>query len=289
MALAVLDRLMPGRGGRTCRFLAGPAAAQAYVVHVGVGWAVARVGGLRGFWASLDPLLRWLMLDGYGFHEGYFHGRRFLATGAAPRFTGPSRRVFDQGLGRSLWFVCGAEPGAIRRAIGGLGRARWADLWSGVGLACGYAGGAEPGAVAELVSAAGGYRPPLAQGVAFAAKARQRAGNPAPHTEEACRLVCGLTADEAARITDLALAGAPQEQAGNHFPIPHRCATGSASARSGQARHWQSQWHTGQPNTSQGSDSRPVPQDGARPRYEVWRTRIQDHFAGVQARAAVRG
>ena len=45
-----------------------------------------------------------------------------------------------------------------------------------------------------------------------------------------------------------------EEQAGNDFSTPSGCATGSASARSSQAPHWQSQWHT-----SQGSCSRPVP------------------------------
>jgi enediyne biosynthesis protein E3 len=211
MALSLQDRLIPGRRDRLPRFLAGPGAAYSYMVHVGVGWAAARLGWGEGVWRSLDPLLRWLALDGYGFHEGYFHWRRFVAAGAAPRFAGYSRRVFDQGLGRSLWFVYGADPRAVSRAVGRLAPDRRPDLWSGIGLACAYAGGAEPDAVRELTAVATPFRPHLAQGAAFAAKARARAGNPADHTEQVCRLVCGLPADQAARLTDTALAGLPAD------------------------------------------------------------------------------
>ncbi|HEV2150298.1 MAG TPA: DUF1702 family protein, partial [Longimicrobiaceae bacterium] len=41
----------------------------------------------------------------------------------------------------------------------------------------------------------------------FAARARQRAGNPAEHTERACRALCGCSADAAAAVTDAALEG----------------------------------------------------------------------------------
>ena len=36
-------------------------------------------------------------------------------------------------------------------------------------------------------------------------RARRRAGNPAAHTELACNILCGTTAEEAARVTDDAL------------------------------------------------------------------------------------
>jgi len=47
--------------------------------------------------------------------------------------------------------------------------------------------------------------PQAAQGAAFAAKARQRAGIVVPHTEMACGVWCGMSADEAAAVTDEAL------------------------------------------------------------------------------------
>jgi hypothetical protein len=209
MGLHLLDRLLPGAGGRLSRFADGPGSDHAYMVHVGMGWAAARLGGrLGGGWDSLDPLLRWLVIDGYGFHEGYF-ARRTAPEGAPGHLMGYARRAFDQGLGRSLWFRCGTGVGAIAAVIARLDPSRHPDLWSGVGLACAYAGGSGPDAVRDLVAAAGGYHPQVAQGVAFAAKARVQAGNPAEHTEAACQLVGGLTAEQAALLTDEAREGLP--------------------------------------------------------------------------------
>ena len=74
MALTILDGLLPAGGKRLDRFVAGPAAQQTYTAHVGAGWAMARLPRvLQPRVRPRDPLLRWLTLDGYGFHEAYFH------------------------------------------------------------------------------------------------------------------------------------------------------------------------------------------------------------------------
>lgn len=145
-------------------------------------------------------------MDGFGFHEGYFHGRRFLKGGTVPPdLVGYECRVFDQGLGRSLWFICGADVDALAKVIVRFLPRRRPDLWSGVGLACAYAGGADSKAIRRIAQASGLLRAHLAQGVAFAAKVREQAGNPTEHTEQACQVICGLSAQAAARVTDDAL------------------------------------------------------------------------------------
>jgi len=53
-----------------------------------------------------------------------------------------------------------------------------------------------------LRAAAGDWAPQLAQGAAFAAKARQRAGALTPATELACAVLCGCSAAAAAAATD---------------------------------------------------------------------------------------
>ncbi len=231
MGLALLDALVPGRGRRFQAFVEGPGAAHVYMVHVGAGWALARLHRrVERSLARLDPLLGWLAVDGYGFHEGYFHWTRYVREQAHPRkLAGYALRVFDQGLGRSLWFVEGADVARIPATIAAFSLDRQSDLWSGIGLAAVYAGGVEPEAVAALLDAAGPFQPELAQGAAFAAKARQRAGNPTAHTERACRIVCGTTAEEAAALTDRAL--------------------------------------------------QDLPPDGEEPAFEIWRRRLQAHFA----------
>jgi hypothetical protein len=216
MALALLDHLMPWGSGRLTAFLRGPGRAHVYIVHVGAGWAIARLPWLRRRverpLASMDPLLRWLAIDGYGFHEGYFDWPRSVTLRQRPRhLDGYALRAFDQGLGRSLWFYAGADVPVIARTVEGFEAARRADLWSGIGLACAYAGGVDQGAVARLRSAARGYLPELAQGVAFAAKARAHAGNTVAHTKMACALLCEMSVSEAAAVTDAALLGLPAD------------------------------------------------------------------------------
>ena len=216
MGLALLDQLSPWRRGRVRAFLACAGSRHPYMIHVGVGWAIARLPWLRRNAAratrELDPLLRWLALDGYGFHEGYFHWRRYKGRpDRFARFGGYALHAFAQGLGRSLWFVEGADTTCIPSAVATLPRHLHPDIWSGVGLACAYAGGAEAREVERLRASADGFEAELAQGAAFAAKTRLRAGNLTEHTEVACRVLCGCSATSAADVTDEALAHLPAD------------------------------------------------------------------------------
>jgi hypothetical protein len=207
MGLALLDYFTPWRKNRWSSFTRHLAQRHVYMMHVGLGWALARLHRcVTPHLAQLDPLLGWLVVDGYGFHEGYFDWPRYVAQRALPtRLNGYERRVFDQGLGRSIWFVKGADVAAVTTAINAFPPARRDDLWSGAGLACAYAGGCGRTAMQSLRAAANEHLPALAQGVAFAAKTRQRAANLTRHTETVCRLICGHSAEEAAAITDAAL------------------------------------------------------------------------------------
>jgi hypothetical protein len=207
MGLALLDCLTPWRKDRWRTFTERLAEHHIYMMHVGLGWALARLRrGVTPHLARLDPLLGWLVVDGYGFHEGYFSWRRYVERREIPDgLNGYERRVFDQGLGRSIWFVKGADVAAIASAINAFPFGRRDDLWSGAGLACAYAGGCGRAAMQSLRAAAHGHLPALAQGVAFAAKTRQRAANLNSHTETTCRVMCGHSAEETAAITDAAL------------------------------------------------------------------------------------
>jgi hypothetical protein len=207
MGLALLDWVTPWRKDRWRTFTERLAAPHLYMMHVGLGWALARLRRyVTPYLARLDPLLGWLVVDGYGFHEGYFRWPRYIEQRSIPfRVDGYGRRVFDQGLGRSLWFVKGANVAAVASTINAFPSVRRNDLWSGAGLACAYAGGCGRHAMESLRAAAGKYLPALAQGVAFAAKTRQRAANLNPHTETVCHVICGHSAKEVAAMTDAAL------------------------------------------------------------------------------------
>ena len=216
MALSVLDHLAPWKKDRLSQFLAGPGSAHIYMLHVGAGWCLARLPWTRlrveKYLARMDPLLKWLALDGYGFHEGYFHWKRYFKGDSLRGKLSPyGRRVFDQGLGRALWFVGGADVDYIAETVASFAPPRHKDLWRGLGLACAYAGGVDRAVVKILAGVAKPYVPQLAQGAAFAAKARERAGNPAEWTELACEIVCGMPVSEAAAVTDAALVSIPQD------------------------------------------------------------------------------
>lgn len=213
MGLALLDWLTPWRRDRLRTFLRGAGDAHAYMLHVGIGWVWARAPlDFRRWQGRLDPLLGWLAFDGWGFHEGFFHWPKYAAGQPAPKkLSGYERRVFDQGLGRSFWFVNGGNGELIAPMISNFPASRQPDLWSGIGLAATYAGVVSETSLVGLRETAGAFQPQLAQGAAFAAKARQRAGNATDYTRLATRTLCGLSAEAAARITDTALENLPTD------------------------------------------------------------------------------
>jgi hypothetical protein len=211
MGYAMLDGLPFGGRRHIDDFVAGPGGTrQHYIILVGVGWAMARLP--RFAWPKadrFDPLLRWLVLDGYGFHQAYFKTEKYVRQQYQDQdFPWPGReyrgyalRAMDQGIGRALWFICGTDVDLVTRTIAGFDPARHGDLYAGVGLASTYACGVAEDELTELALRAGEHRGQLAQGSAFAADARVRAGLLIPETEIATRAICGLPAERAAAIT----------------------------------------------------------------------------------------
>lgn len=208
MGCVMLDALPGSRGRRLARLLDGRGSDHIYMAYVGIGWAMARLPkALRPDVAGTDPLLRWLILDGYGFHQGYFHTDRYVhqqyrdARLSWPH--GPAsyvQRAIDQGIGRALWFVGGTGVDVVAALIDKFPESRRADLYSGAGLAATYAGGADEGELRHLRQRAGAYRPQLSQGSAFAAEARLRAGLSVTHTHIATQVLCGMEPQRAAHL-----------------------------------------------------------------------------------------
>lgn len=210
MGLAAMDFALPWKQ-RLQAFVHGPGAAHIYPVYIGAGLAMARLHMRpERLLPRLDPVVGWMALDGYGFHEGFFSRRRYVEEKTIPvHLSHYARRVFDQGLGRGLWFLNGADVDRIAATVAAFQPSRQADLWSGVGLACTYAGGVERAAIETLQVAAGPYRTRLAHGATIAALGRQEGGIPATHTNLACEILCGLSSERAASIADIAKQNLP--------------------------------------------------------------------------------
>lgn len=209
MALALRDFITPWNRRRFVRFLSAGGAPHTYLMHVGAGWVAARLhrDPVR-FGRHLDPLLRWLAVDGYGFHEGYFRWRQIVDKRAknkpyAPRLRGYGGHAYHQGLGRSLWFVEGTDLQRIVARIEEFPAQYHGDLWSGLGLAAAYAGNGAEVDWQRLRVASGDHAAAVAQGVCFAAKARERAGNPSPCTATAAQAMWALSAAACAAESDV--------------------------------------------------------------------------------------
>lgn len=203
MGIAALDCIAPWKD-RLTAFIDGPAGPHIYPTYVGVGLALARLHKQpERYLSRLDPFLGWVVVDGYGFHEGFFRRRRYIDQRAVPTHLSPyARRLFDQGLGRCIWFSSGGVVDLVTSIIAPFPEDRHAEIWSGVGLACAYAGGATREEVERLLEIARPYRPLLARGAAVASQGRLKAGNMAAHTEMACQVFCGLSSRQAAQIAD---------------------------------------------------------------------------------------
>ena len=85
MGLALLDCVTPWRKDRWRTFTDRIAEPHIYMMHVGLGWALARLRrSVTPQLVQLDSLLGWLVVDGYGFHEGYFSWPRYVEQHALP-------------------------------------------------------------------------------------------------------------------------------------------------------------------------------------------------------------
>ncbi|MEV0621229.1 DUF1702 family protein [Nonomuraea sp. NPDC050404] len=208
-ASTVLDLLTLSRGRRLHELLAGPAQHHRHAAYLGAGRGYALLR-MRPVWGArrAHPLLRWLAVDGFGFQWSLSRADRMVGERTMPDLlTRAHCAVFDQGLGRLLWYHDCAAPDDVAARIGGYPAPRRADLWSGVGFAAAYTGGAEAEELWWLTehAAADGFRAYLAQGCAFAVAARLRSGELPGHVRQAVPILANADPDEAASWTDRAL------------------------------------------------------------------------------------
>jgi hypothetical protein len=215
MAFTVLDAMAGGRGHRTRDLLRGPGAPHIFLAYIGIGFAMARLP--RPLWKKVVPdlsgspyypTMSWLAVDGYGFDRAYFDTRRWVDEQKVPApyaWEGSPDyflRAVDQGIGRALWFIHGAQAADITTAVQSFASHRHPDLWSGVGLAAAFAGGSTAEGLAALRRDAAGCQAELAQGAVFAIRARSYAGLVPGHTQVAARALAGLSVEDAVALAD---------------------------------------------------------------------------------------
>ncbi|MEW2548182.1 DUF1702 family protein [Streptomyces sp. NPDC047002] len=234
MALALRDALSPVPGARLTEIFLkgpgyddGPGSRHVFMAYLGVGFAIARLP--RPLWHRAlpdarrladHPALSWLVVDGYGFHQAFFHHAKWVDSHYVPRgypwWPGDpayTQRVVDQGIGRGMWFVCGGDVERLLARIAGFDPARHSDLLCGAGLAATYAGAVDADQLEALRRGAGPYAAEIAQGAVFALRARQVAGLITDHNEIAAQIFCGMTAEESAQIAAKSVIDLPPDGA----------------------------------------------------------------------------
>lgn len=173
--------------------------AQAHTFHVdiGLGWAFAKTGIEPNHYLSSLPVMSWMVFDGMGYYFGLFKGRRTVKSGLVPEGVfGQDLCGFDQGLGRRLWYISKGEVAELFKLVQLFHPSRHADLWRGVGIACGYVGGCIRSNLEQLLVSSNECKDQLCAGVALAAISRSASNSFTDDLELACTIICGKTVKE---------------------------------------------------------------------------------------------
>lgn len=157
-------------------------------IHVGLGWALAQqqVDPIP-YLPQLNPIMRYRVLDGYGYYEGMFRRRKSIVNKQAPEFlSGTALSAYYQGLGRCMWYLTNGDVDATINMLHGMGGDHQEDLWRGFGIAVTYVGGASKSVLEDILTKAGVCKPQLLTGAAMVAISRTNAGNVVASTEAVC-------------------------------------------------------------------------------------------------------
>lgn len=197
MGLVLLDFLSPGKSTRFQSFInAHPT--HINLIHIGAGIAMQVLKkDVEQPLASFSPLHRWWAIDGFGFFAGISNWSQSLEKQTIPkRLQGYAKRAFDQGLGRSIWFIYHTDMDRIATCLNQFSPSRHADLWSGIGLASTYTGGPQKADLLRLRDLSGEYAPDVALGVAMATSAKYSEESITDHTDVACSIFCRQSATD---------------------------------------------------------------------------------------------
>jgi hypothetical protein len=170
-------------------FADGPAAAHRAQVYVGLGWAVARPAiPFAQAVQQTDARFAFRIADGCGYYDGTFRRRQTVLNKSLPAYLpAAALPMYDQGVGRSLWYSEQADVAKTLQALESFAAERRADLWRGVGIAVAYVGGYAETDLEALFGAAAEHGLQLARGAALAAKSRTTAHTMTDDTDRCSR------------------------------------------------------------------------------------------------------
>lgn len=167
-------------------------------LHVGLGWALAKENKeTSALFNSLDPFMVPRVLDGMGYYDGVFRQRATIKNlKISDKFDSSDLNHYDQGVGRSIWYLAAGNPTKCSEIINTFPSERKVDLWRGIGIASVYVGGCDDATLIELKKTAKEYSIALTVGAALAIKSRVESNSVINDTESACKLLLRSNANE---------------------------------------------------------------------------------------------
>lgn len=180
-------------------FASGAARAHTAQVYVGLGWAIAKLNlPFLETVKELDINMYFRIADGCGYYDGSFRRRRTVLSRQLPVYLpAGAMPMYDQGVGRSIWYWAKTDINKIHSLIETFAVGRQADLWRGIAIAIAYVGGCNEEDLKTLLHFAGINGHQLAYGATLAARSRIHANTMTTDTDRCSRLWFTLAAMEA--------------------------------------------------------------------------------------------
>ncbi len=204
MAIALKDLVQHEELIDWLHYVNGPAKLHQAQVYVGLGWAIAKLQLLfLPVVEKIGTAYYFRVADGCGYFDGSFRHRKTVLSRQLPAYLPEAALpMYDQGVGRSLWYSCRADMDKVKNKIEGFPAERQAALWRGMGIAVAYVGGCDNTYLESLWQDAGANRIQLATGAALAARSRIMANTMTADTDRCSRLWFTLSSDIPGNINE---------------------------------------------------------------------------------------
>ena len=108
--------------------------------------------------------------------------------------------MYHQGIGRSLWYSCGADEKKLAAKIKTFPTDKQPFLWRGASIAIAYIGGCYKEQLAHIYKEADEFGKYIAEGGALAAGSRIQAGTMTADTDQCVRLWYDMYNDQSVNI-----------------------------------------------------------------------------------------
>lgn len=137
-------------------------------ISIGLGWAFASLNiDPKKYHGLLSSELIKMIADGYGYYNALFKQRKTIKQHYIPEYLETEELIspYYQGVGRRVWYQVQGIPNEANKLISGFPEDNRADLWLGLGLACGFVGGLSNETLTELIDISDEYHLNFSSGI----------------------------------------------------------------------------------------------------------------------------